>query len=254
MKGVAGALYVDDGGAGTGTPVVFVHSLAGDTEQWSRQLEHVRARRRAVALDLRGHGRSTLTSDARELTMEDFARDLDAVVEGLGLPRVVLVGHSLGGAVCAAWAGAHPERVAGLFLLDPASDGRSVPKEQAQGMMDALATDHWKDAAGEYWQSLLTASTPEVRERVMGQLGRTAQGAFRGGMGALLTFDPESALKRYPGPVLSVITPLNESPGAYHVLVPRVWSEKVTGTGHWVQLDAPEQVNRLLGAFLAALP
>ncbi|RKG85692.1 alpha/beta fold hydrolase [Corallococcus terminator] len=254
MKGAAGELYVDDGGAGTRIPVVFVHSLGGDTEQWARQLAHVRAHRRAVALDLRGHGRSTLTSSAQEIPVEEFARDLGAVVDGLGLSRVVLVGHSLGGAVCAAWAGANPERVAGLFLLDPASDGRSVPKEQAQGMMDALATDHWKDAAGEYWQSLLPASSPEVRERVMAQLGRTAQGAFRAGMGALLTFDPESALKRYPGPILSVITPLNESPGAYHVLVPGIPFKVVTGTGHWVQLDAPEQVNALLDVFLATVP
>ncbi|RYZ41133.1 MAG: alpha/beta fold hydrolase [Myxococcaceae bacterium] len=254
MKGAAGALYVDDGGSGAGTPVVFVHSLGGDTAQWSAQLEHVRPRRRAVALDLRGHGRSTLTSSAKDISMEAFAGDLGAVVDGLGLSRVVLVGHSLGGAVCAAWAGAHPERVAGLFLLDPASDGRSVPPEQAQGMMAALATEQWRDAVGEYWQSLLPASTPEVRERVMAQMGRTAQGAFRAGMEALLTFDPESALKRYPGPILSVITPLNESPGAYHVLVPGIPFKLVTGTGHWVQLDAPEQVNALLDAFLSTVP
>ncbi|MCY1034604.1 alpha/beta fold hydrolase [Corallococcus sp. BB11-1] len=253
MKGAAGELYVDDGGAGTGTPVVFVHSAAGSTEHWAAQLAHLRPHRRAVALDLRGHGRSTFTAPG-PFTIEQLAEDVGAVVDGLGLSRVVLVGHSLGGAVCAAWAGAHPERVAGLFLLDPASDGRSVPPEQARGMMDGLASEQWREVAGAYWQGMLTTSTPEVRERVLGQLGRTAHGAMHAAMGALLTFDPESALKRYPGPALSVITPLNESPGAYHVLVPGLPFKTVTGTGHWVQLDAPEQVNALLDAFLATVP
>lgn len=253
MKGTAGELFVDDGGAGQGTPVVFVHSACGDTRQWAAQLQHVRKQRRAVALDLRGHGQSTLTSDA-DFTVEDFSQDVATVVDGLGLPRVVLVGHSLGGAVSLAYAAAHPERVAGLFLLDPASDGRQVPKEAAEGMMAALGTDGWAQVIEQYWSTLLVPSSPQVREQVLGQLRRTQRGAVKAAMGSLLKFDPVTALKRYPGPALSVITPLNQTPGAYHVLVPSLPSKLVTGTGHWVQLDAPEQVNALLDGFLATVP
>lgn len=253
MRGTAGELFADDGGAGQGTPVVFVHSACGDTRQWTAQLQHVRSRRRAVALDLRGHGQSTLTSDA-DFTVEDLARDVATVVEGLGLSRVVLVGHSLGGAVCLAYAAAHPEHVAGLFLLDPAADGRQVPKEAAEGMMAALDTDSWAQVIAQYWSTLLVPSSPQVREQVLGQLRRTQRAAVKAAMGALLKFDPVTALKRYPGPALSVITPLNETPGAYHMLVPSLPSKRVTGTGHWVQLDAPEQVNALLDGFLATVP
>ncbi|RKH58853.1 alpha/beta fold hydrolase [Corallococcus aberystwythensis] len=253
MQGTAGALFVDDGGAGQGTPVVFVHSACGDTRQWASQLQHVRAHRRAVALDLRGHGQSTLTSGA-DFSVEDFAQDVATVVDGLGLSRVVLVGHSMGGAVSVAYAAAHPERVAGLFLLDPASDGRAVPPEAAQGMMSALDTEGWVGVIEQYWSTLLEPSTPEVREQVLGQLRRTPRAAVKAVMGSLLRFDPVSALKRYPGPALSVITPLNETPGAYHVLVPGLPFKQVTGTGHWVQLDAPEQVNALLDGFLATVP
>ncbi|RKG65058.1 alpha/beta fold hydrolase [Corallococcus sp. CA054B] len=253
MKGTAGELFVDDGGTGQGTPVVFVHSACGDTRQWAAQLQHVRKQRRAVALDLRGHGQSTLTSDA-DFTVEDLSQDVATVVDGLGLSRVVLVGHSLGGAVCVAYAAAHPERVSGLFLLDPASDGRQVPKEAAEGMMAALDTDGWTQVIEQYWGTLLEPSTPQVREQVLGQLRRTQRGAVKAAMGSLLKFDPVTALKRYPGPALSVITPLNQTPGAYHLLVPSLPSKLVTGTGHWVQLDAPEQVNTLLEGFLATVP
>jgi pimeloyl-ACP methyl ester carboxylesterase len=185
--------------------------------------------------------------------VEDFAGDVAAVVDGLGLPRFVLVGHSLGGAVCVAYAGAHPERVAGLFLLDPASDGRDIPPEQAEGLMGALASEGWASVVEEYWAPMLEPSRPEVRERVLAGLKATPQASVRSGLGALLTFDPVAPLRRFQGPRLSVITPFNEVPGAYHRLVPELPSRKLEGTGHWVQLDAPEAVNGLLGAFLAGV-
>ncbi|MBZ4422432.1 alpha/beta hydrolase [Myxococcus sp. RHST-1-4] len=251
MKGPAGALHVDDGGKG-GLPVVFVHSSCGNTTHWAAQFVHLRRSRRAVALDLRGHGKSAPPADG-DISVEDFARDIEAVVDALGLQRFVLVGHSMGGAVCAAYAGLHPDRVAGLFLLDPASDGRSIPAEQAAGFMQVLATDAWSAVIEEYWTPMLAPSRPEVRERVLSQMRATSQAGARAGLGALLTFDPVAALRRYPGPRLSVITAFNEEPGSYQRLVPELPFRKVEGTGHWVQLDAPDTVNALLDGFLASI-
>ncbi|AKQ64986.1 Menaquinone biosynthesis related protein, putative DHNA-CoA thioesterase [Myxococcus hansupus] len=251
MMGSQGMLNVDDGGVG-GLPVVFVHSSAGNTTHWAAQLAHLRKRRRAVALDLRGHGKSELPRDGG-FSVEDFAQDVGSVVEGLGLQRFVLVGHSLGGAVCVAYAGAHPERVAGLFLLDPASDGRMIPEEQAQGWMGVLATEAWSAVVEEAWAPMLAPSRPEVRERVLAEMRATSQASVRGGLGALLTFDPVAPLRAYRGPRLSVVTAFNEDPGSYHRLVPALPHEKVEGTGHWVQLDAPDTVNALLDGFLSTV-
>ena len=66
IAGPAGNLYLRDGGA-TGTlPILFLHSLGGNGGQWALQLDHLRRRRRAVALDFRGHGgHYTLTYDWR---------------------------------------------------------------------------------------------------------------------------------------------------------------------------------------------
>jgi pimeloyl-ACP methyl ester carboxylesterase len=251
LKGPAGALYVDDGGEG-GLPVVFVHSSCGNTTQWAAQLAHLRKHRRAVALDLRGHGKSALTGNG-PISVEDFAADLGAVVDGLGLQRFVLVGHSMGGAVTAAYAGAHPDRVAGLFLLDPASDGRTIPAEQAEGLMQVLATDAWSAVIAEYWTPMLAPSRPEVRERVLSDMRATSQAGARAGLGSLLTFDPVAALRRYQGPRLTVVTAFNEEPTSYQNRVPELPSRKVEGTGHWVQLDAPDTVNGLLDGFLASV-
>ena len=71
-----------------------------------------------VALDLRGHGNSDPALQGDD-SIESMAEDIDDVVNALGLQRFVLVGHSMGGSVSIAYAGIHPEKVAGLLLADP---------------------------------------------------------------------------------------------------------------------------------------
>ena len=127
VRGPAGALYVDDGGPSSSIePVLFVHSLAGSTTQWAAQLAHLRPRRRAVALDLRGHGRSTEPADGT-YAIPAITRDVAAVADALDLQRFILVGHSAGGAVAVASAAELADRIAGLLLVDPNGDQRLLP-------------------------------------------------------------------------------------------------------------------------------
>src|SRR5262245_50373907 len=58
--GSAGRInYIDEGPrTSTLTPVIFVHSFAGSANHWDSQIEHLRSKRRVIAIDLRGHGKS----------------------------------------------------------------------------------------------------------------------------------------------------------------------------------------------------
>ena len=108
IQGPAGALYVDDGGSAGSSgrlPVLFVHSFAGSTAHWLRQLAHLRLTRRAVALDLRGHGQSEAPADG-DFSISSLADDVFSVADALGMERFVRVGHSLGGTVASACASA----------------------------------------------------------------------------------------------------------------------------------------------------
>ena len=102
---------VDTGGAsGPDEPVVFVHGFAASSRLWEHQLAHVRGQgRRAVALDLRGHGQSTAPTDGN-YAIGVMADDSAAVVDTLGLRRFVLVAHSMGAAIAGEYAGANPDR------------------------------------------------------------------------------------------------------------------------------------------------
>src|SRR5262249_46254159 len=72
-----------------GLPVLFVHSLGGNGGQWALQLDHLRRTRRAVALDLRGHGDSDPAEDG-DYSIEGLAGDVAAVADQLPLRRFVL--------------------------------------------------------------------------------------------------------------------------------------------------------------------
>ena len=244
-----GGIHIDDGGK-DGIPVLFVHSAGGSTEHWTEQLAHLRGRgRRAIAIDLRGHGRSRLPADG-DFTIPGLASDILAVLDHLGLRRVVLVGHSMGGAVVTSFAGSHPDRVAGLLLLDPASDGREIPAEQAQGLMASMEGEGYREAIEPYWSSMLQPSSQEVRQRLFDGLWRTPRQTVVETLRGLLTFDPVAALSRYRGPRLSIITPFNRVPAAYHALVPDLPHRDVEGTGHWLHLDQPDRINREIDEFL----
>jgi len=100
---------------GRGPAVVLVHGLGGFAESWRRTIAALAGRATVFAVDLPGHGASTKPRACYRLPF--FARALHAFLDGVGVPRASLVGHSLGGAVAVTYALTHPARVERLALL-----------------------------------------------------------------------------------------------------------------------------------------
>jgi pimeloyl-ACP methyl ester carboxylesterase len=245
IMGPAGQLHVDDDGTG-GLPVVFIHSFAGSTGHWTEQLAHLRTNRRAVALDLRGHGQSDARA-SEDVTIEDLAGDVETVLDALQLERVALVGHSIGGLAAVAYAAEHPDRVAGMLLVG--TPGR-VPLQQADQIMSQMSSNY-EDTMASYWDRLLADATPPTRARVEGDRGALPQSAALALIKATFAYDPLPGLRDYPGVVMT--TTIGDSPFDLHKQLPDVPDVSVTGTSHWVQLDRPEEFNRILDTFLASV-
>jgi pimeloyl-ACP methyl ester carboxylesterase len=247
VKGAAGALHVDDGGAG-GLPVVFVHSFAGDTTHWAAQLKHLRQTRRAVAFDLRGHGQS-VTSAQNDYTIEVLATDLAAVVDELKLDRFVLVGHSIGGAVALAYAGRHPQRVAGLTLVG--APGK-MPAEQSRQIIDALEANYERTME-DYWKQLLANAQPQVLQTLTQGKQKMPQDRAMRLIKATFQYDPAPALRNYVGPKLFITAPNDDQPYALHKLTPDAPHQVIAGTSHWLHMDKPAEFNRILDEFLRSI-
>jgi pimeloyl-ACP methyl ester carboxylesterase len=91
-----------------------------------------------------------------------------------------------------------------------------------------------------------------VRERLLRDLRATPRDTVIEGFTATTRFDPKPALASYRGPVLAVITPSNDYPFSLHRLKGGPPHRVIEGTGHWIQLDKPDDVNRILEQFLGA--
>jgi esterase len=247
ISGPGGSLRIDDGGSGD-LAVVFVHAFGGNTTHWAAQLEHLRKRRRAVALDLRGHGFSQPPADG-DYGMESMAGDINAVVNKIGFPKFILAGHSMGGSVAIAYSGLHPERVAGLLLVDT-GDARQIPEGQKNQYIKALESDAYADVMESYFNQILTGSVPGVRAKVMQEIRIMPREMALSLIKEQFRYDPLPALIRYKGPKLAVVTPANDMPYSLHNLALDLPHVVVTGTSHWLHLDRPEEFNRILNEFL----
>ncbi|MEV0391187.1 alpha/beta hydrolase [Nonomuraea sp. NPDC050643] len=154
--------YTDDGG-GERTPLLLVHGWGTDSHQWSWHIDALAARRRVIAVDLRGHGYSSVPESGNTPRM--MAGDLDVLLGRLGIAPVVAVGHSMGAQVVSILAVEHPDRVRGLVTLDP---GYGVTPDVARGfpqMLAGLRGEHPHAAAEQIDEWCTNAATPAVIRR-----------------------------------------------------------------------------------------
>ena len=102
---------------GQGPTLVLLHGFAASKEVWLKQMELLTPHFHVIAPDLPGWGESTRVDGASYNIDAQVAR-LQGFVDTLGMQKVVLIGHSMGGAIAGVYAAEHPDHVAELALLD----------------------------------------------------------------------------------------------------------------------------------------
>lgn len=248
-------LYTDSRGAG-GLPVLFTHSFAGDVSHWSATLEHLKRQRRVVAFDFSGHGRSP--GAVGSYSIAELAKDLGAVADSGQLDQFVLVGHSMGALVAAEYAGSHAARVKALVLVDAPPAPGAIPPSQLQQMHAAVAKDPFA-VIEQFWnQQMFIDTRAEVKQQVLAGLRAMTRRAAGELTDASLDYDARAALLRYssanPGaPKFAIVTARNDAPLSLHHAVPGFKHVVIRGTGHWIQLDKPDEFNKTLDGFLSAM-
>jgi pimeloyl-ACP methyl ester carboxylesterase len=243
-------LYAESRGAG-GLPVLFAHSFAGDCSHWGPVLDHLKAQRRVVAFDFSGHGRSPAAFGSYSIA--ELAKDIGAVADAQQLDAFVLVGHSLGAAVAAEFAGSHPERVKALVLVDAPPAPGAIPPSQLEQIRASVFKDPYP-VIEQYWnQQAFIDTRDEVKQRLFAGLRSMTRRAVTELTAASLDHDARAALARYPGPKFAIVTARNDDPLSIHNVVPGFRKTVLRGTGHWIHLDKPDEFNKVLDGFLNSL-
>ncbi|HEY3280239.1 MAG TPA: alpha/beta fold hydrolase [Gemmatimonadales bacterium] len=255
-------LRIIDAGPRGGAPVVFVHGFGASLYTWRHTLPPVvAAGYRVIAFDNRGFGFSG--KPAHGYTNAAYARLVTALLDSLGVASAVLVGHSMGGAIAAEVALAHPDRVRGLVLIDAAGYGVRWPgvlKVARWPVAGAVATS----LRGRWITGRLLRSTyadpGKVTEADISQYygpvpdpeyGRAIRGVLRE-----FRFDSlVGRLGRIEAPTLVVWgaedrwIPLRDG-SRMAAELPRVAFITIPRTGHAAAEEASGEVNQLLLAFL----
>jgi len=262
------ALNYVDIGEDDGTPVVLVHGLAGQWQNWLENIPAIARRRRVLAPDLPGHGSSAMPRD--KISIQGYGQVVDAFCERLGLERVALVGNSMGGFVASEVAIQFPRLVERLVLVSAAGISNAnlyrapalTVGRVARALTVATAARHRWMAARPVTRHLaiaLVARHPAllapdlVWEGLMKGAGKEGfDDAFR----ACLEYDFRERLGDIRSPTL-VVWGENDSvlsvkdAQEFERLIPDSRKVVMEDTGHIPMLERPNAFNELLMGFLS---
>jgi len=129
-------LYLEE--AGSGEPVVLVHGTLCDHTVWKPLVDALSAKHRTIAYSRRYAHPNNRQGDLMDSTVQNNAEDLAALVDGLGLGKVHLVGHSYGGFIAAFFALKHPDKVRSLTLANAAVATMLVPRPSVAASISLL--------------------------------------------------------------------------------------------------------------------
>lgn len=101
---------------GNGPRILLIHGISSAGVAWTPIIPALAAEFSPVTIDMRGHGRSSKPEHG--YLYDDYIRDLDGVLDALGMKHPLIMGHSLGGIVTLWWAARQPERAAALVIED----------------------------------------------------------------------------------------------------------------------------------------
>jgi pimeloyl-ACP methyl ester carboxylesterase len=183
-----------------------------------------------------------------DYSVDRSADDVLAVADALKLDRFVLVGHSGGGAIAFVFAAQHPERVAGLFLVDPMPDPAALPPGLLQSKLASMEGDDYEQTVTEYYGSI-AGPQAYLKQRIVDEALAAPREVVTGTLRAFMDFRPLSYSGKYRGPALAIVQSQFDSPHSLHQ-IGHFPHTVIDGVGHWLQIGAPEEFNRVLDRFL----
>lgn len=247
--------------AGSGLPLLFIHGWPHNRTLWSAQLSGLSTHARCLAPDLRGFGGSTVSGP---YSVAQYADDLVAFLDSLGIDRAVVCGLSMGGYVAMAMLRHHRDRVRALILTSTRATAdtpearekrmRLIAYVREQGV-EALASRQLRAMVGE----TTFTSRPEPLEELRRLMADAPLEGVVGGLQAMADRPDSTALLatlETPTLVIGGAEDTFTSPaelGAMAAGIPNARLELIATAGHVCAFERPAAFNHLVSEFLERL-
>jgi pimeloyl-ACP methyl ester carboxylesterase len=253
--------------AGEGPPVVLLHGFPDSGRLWRHQVPALaEAGFQVIVPDLRGYGRSGKPEAIEAYSLPLLAGDVMAILADLQVARAHVVGHDWGAALGWVLASLEPGKVdhfAALSVGHPATFRRTAQQLEKSWYMLLFQfpgiAERW--LTEDNWASLRTWARHPDADQVIAELEATGSlvpglNWYRANVPPESWVGPPVELPPVQAPTMGVwstedpaLTEIQMTDSAENVAGP--WQYKrLDGPGHWMQLDAPDQVNALLLDFL----
>lgn len=245
------SLAYDDLGSGD-PPFLFIHGMACNRTHFAPQVSHFGVSHRIVAMDLRGHGESDKPLGAA-YDQETLADDAKWVADQLGLHHPIVVGHSLGGGVATALASKYPDFPSALVILDSGFETPLGVTEELGAFYDNLTEDVYDSVVRAFVKERLfdAGDDPALIEPIQDVMASCPRAIFLAMGRSVLAFDQAAASDAITAPTLFVASsrPWIDL-SSIRRRRPDWYVGRAVGTGHFLQLLVPEQVNAMIDRFL----
>lgn len=252
---------------GKGPPIVLLHGLGGTRLQWMPVAKRLLATHRVILVDLPGHGDSPMPDP---FTLQAAADAVDAVLAG-EKERVVLVGHSVGGAIALLEASAHPEHVRGLVVLDAAAKSPTEIPDQQKKQYEEIMDQRYDELLRMSFNQLARDSAQSAA--AFAEASQVPAATMKAYLRQELYYDGSAAARDLKVPLLYLgsekMWPADSAAGdsARHAIpwpvlarrmgydgVKSATARRMTGASHFMMLDQPDTLAAVLADFAARLP
>lgn len=239
---------------GRGKPIIFIHGYPLDHTIWLPLVLNLETHARLILPDLRGHGQSP--APAGVYSMELLAADILALMDELGLQKVIIAGHSVGGYIALHFARDYPERLAGLALV--ASNCFGDLPERKQNRLDTAEKVERTGKVDFIGESMVPSLTPDIALQARLQL--IVEKAKPAGVAGILRGmaqrkDTCAILSNLNVPAVIIAGELDkhltiERANQMAKLMKKPWLEIIPGSGHMPMMESPQKVSQILLSLL----
>ncbi len=226
--------------------LVFTHGWSCDKSYWSNFRDEFAKDFKVVTIDLAGHGESGLNRE--NYTVELFGEDVAAVANHLKLNKIILIGHSMGGAVIIEAAKRLPGKVIGLVGVDTyQSFTDDWSAEQKENFLKSF-TENFVETTKGFVKSMfpLTADSnlvKKVAEDMSSAPPKAAVSAIRN----VFFYDPIPTLKEINLPIISINCDMYPVAIEENKKIVKDFDVKfMKGVGHFLMLEKPDEFKELL--------
>ena len=232
---------------GSGEPaLIFVHGWSCDRSYWSAQIKPFSYRFKTVTLDLAGHGNSGM--GRKDYTIKAFGDDVAAVVNKLGLKKVILIGHSMGGDVIAEAAKQLRGKVVALVFVDVYKEFRSRSREEVDKIVTPFRGDDFQEQMRTLVKGMFVAgSNPILVDKVANDMASSPKQVSLSAIEHALNYSGQMprTLQELNLPVIA-INPDTPPTDVNSMKLYNVQLYTMSGVGHFLMMENPEAFNKLL--------